>query len=147
MRTILLSVLCCVAISIHAQDTVKVASNLTPDQQAELDYNNGLTALHKNECATAVDLFTKAIAAKPTFDKAISNRAIAYTHLKKHTEAVIDINQAIKLNSQNPETYFNKGLIYFDMNIKDSANVALCNYLRLHLRYLLNSYQNKLSLY
>ena len=132
MRIILLSVLCCVGISMHAQDTIKVASNLTPDQQAELDYNNGLTALHKNECATAVDLFTKAIVAKPTFDRALSNRAIAYTHLKKHSEAVADINQAIKLNSQNPETYFNKGLIYFDMNLKDSENVALDNCLKLN---------------
>ncbi|MEO6304059.1 MAG: hypothetical protein ABIP51_12895, partial [Bacteroidia bacterium] len=49
----------------RSQDTVKVASNLTPEQLAEQDYNSGLAALQKNECAAAVELFNKSLVVKP----------------------------------------------------------------------------------
>ncbi|MCE3259462.1 MAG: tetratricopeptide repeat protein, partial [Bacteroidetes bacterium] len=119
------------AFTLHSQDTVKVATNLTPEQMAEQDYNSGLAALKRNECASAVELFTKSLVSKPNFDKALANRAIAYTHLKKHDDAIRDINDAIKINPQNPETYFNKGIIFFEMNLKDSEHVALDNCLKL----------------
>jgi Flp pilus assembly protein TadD len=89
---------------LKAQDTVKVATNLTPEQLAEQDYNSGLAAIKNNDFNGAVDLFTKSLAVKPNFDKALANRAIAYTHLKKHNEAVKDINDAIRINPLNPET-------------------------------------------
>ena len=106
----------------RSQDTVKVASNLTPEQIAEQDYNSGLAALKKNECAAAVELFNKSLTAKPNFDKALANRAIAYTHLKKHPEALSDINSAIKRKPQYTEFYFNKSLIFYDLSQRDSQS-------------------------
>ena len=55
----LLALLVFFMVNVRAQDTVKVATNLTPDQIAEQDYNSGLAALKKNECAAAVELFIK----------------------------------------------------------------------------------------
>jgi Flp pilus assembly protein TadD len=115
-----LTILIFFMVSARSQDTVKVATNLTPDQIAEQDYNNGLAALKKNEFTGAVDLFTKALTLKPNFDKALANRAIANTRLKQHSAAISDINSAIKINAQNPEFYFNKSLIFYDLNQKDS---------------------------
>lgn len=59
-----LTILIFFIVSARSQDTVKVATNLTPDQIAEQDYNNGLAALKKNEFSGAVDLFTKALTLK-----------------------------------------------------------------------------------
>lgn len=108
-----------------AQDTVKVASQLTPDQQAEADYNSGIERLKSNDFVTAIDFFTKSIASKPTFDKALYNRAIALTQVKRYPEAYADVNSVIKLNPQNSEAYFTKNLIFFAENKKDSQMVAL----------------------
>ncbi len=109
----------------HAQDTVKVASLLTPEQQAEADYNSGIERLKSNDFVTAIDFFTKSIANKPTFDKALYNRAVALTQVKRYAEAYADINNAIRISPQNPETYFTKSLIFFAENKKDSQTVAL----------------------
>lgn len=108
-----------------AQDTVKVALSLTPDQQAELDYNNGLEAMKKNNFEGAVSMFSSCIAVKTTLDKAYANRAVAFTHLKKYPEAISDINTAISIHPQNPVFYYNKSLIFFAQNNKDSQDVAL----------------------
>lgn len=108
-----------------AQDTVKVALTLTPEQQAELDYNNGIDALKKNDHALAADLFTRCLLVKNSLEKAYANRAVAYTHLKKYDEAVEDIGRAIALSPQNPAYYYNKSLIFFAEGKKDSQDVAL----------------------
>lgn len=113
------------SLTCHAQDTVKIAVTLNPEQQAELDYNNGLEALNKNNPALAQDLFSKCLVVKSTFDKAYANRAIANTKLGKYNEAVSDINVAISLSPKNPGFYFNKSLIFFSQNKKDSQDLAL----------------------
>ena len=96
-----------------SQDTVKVASVLTPDQQAESDYNEGLERMKKQDFLTAVDYFTKSIVNRPDFEKAFNNRAVALTKLKRYNEAYADINKVIVKTPQNPEAYFTKSLICF----------------------------------
>jgi tetratricopeptide (TPR) repeat protein len=120
-----LGLLFCSGLLRAQEDTVKVAVELTPEQVAEQDYNKGLNALKDHDYTTSVDLFSKCLAAKPNFDKALSNRAIAFTNLKRYNEALIDINLAIAANPENPDNYFNKSLIYQGMNLADSQQVAL----------------------
>jgi tetratricopeptide (TPR) repeat protein len=117
---------------LRSQDTVKVALNLNPEQLAEQDYNKGLEALKKNDSYSAIDLFSKCLFTKPGFDKALANRAIAYTNIKKYSEALVDINKAITITPQNPDNYFNKSVIFLRLNLKDSQNVALDNCLKLN---------------
>lgn len=143
-KLLLLALICCAYL--NAQDTVKVATNLSPDQQAELDYNNGLAALTKKEFLPAVDLFTKCLAVKPTFDKALSNRAIAYVQLKNTDAAIADINAALKINA-SADTYFNKALIFMNLNKKDSQNVALDNCLKQNPNHAEANYYKGLSNY
>ena len=108
-----------------SQDTVKVAANLTPDQLAEADYNSGLDQMKKGDHTTAITFFTKSITAKPDFDKAFYNRAIALTQVKRFAEAHSDINRVIARSPQNADALFTKSLIYFNENKKDSMSVAL----------------------
>ena len=113
--------------TLHCQDTVKVALTLTPEQQAEEDYNKGLAALKTKDFNTSIELFSKCVTMKPQFDKAFYNRAVAYSHLGKNAEALNDINVAIKITPRNPDNFFNKSLIFLGMNQKDSQQVALDN--------------------
>lgn len=99
--------------------------NITSDQLAEEDYNKGLSALKDKNYLQATELFSKCLNAKPGFDKAHANRSVAYTNLGKYSEALWDINLAIIANSQNPENYFNKSLIYMGMQLPDSQSIAL----------------------
>ena len=114
----ILSVFC--SVYTFSQDTVKVAVALSPDQQAEADYNAGLEQMKKGDHTTAITFFTKSITAKPDFDKAYYNRAIALTHVKRYPEAHSDINRVIAKTPQNADYFFTKGLIYFNENKKDS---------------------------
>lgn len=114
------------------QDTVKVALQLTPEMEAEQDYNKGLVALKNKDFNTAANLFSKCLAAKPNFDKALSNRAIAFGNLKRYNEALTDINLAINASPQNADNYFNKSIIFQGMNLLDSQHVALDQCLKLN---------------
>src|SRR5205814_1122132 len=107
------------------QDTVKIAPSLSPIETANQDYNNGLNSLGAHDYTTAAELFSKCLAVKPDFDKAYSNRAIAYSRLKKHNEALSDINLAIHYKPENADYYFNKSLVFQGMGIRDSQVVAL----------------------
>ncbi|MCC6372794.1 MAG: hypothetical protein IT236_17450, partial [Bacteroidia bacterium] len=49
MKHLLFCFLFLASLNIKSQDTVKVAMTLSPEQQAELDYNTGLNALKKND--------------------------------------------------------------------------------------------------
>jgi tetratricopeptide (TPR) repeat protein len=117
---------------VSQEDTVRIAGEQTPEQIAEQDYNKGLESLKSGDYNTAADLFSKCLAAKPGFDKALANRAIAFSNLKRYNEALADINLAINATPQNPDYFFNKSLIFYGMNLVDSQHVALDNALRLN---------------
>jgi tetratricopeptide (TPR) repeat protein len=114
------------------EDTVKIAVTLSPEQQAEAEYNKGLEALGQRDYNTAAELFTRMLVARPGFDKALANRAIAYSNLLRHNEALADINLAIGANPGNAEYFFNKSLIFSGAGLRDSQDVALDQTLRLN---------------
>jgi tetratricopeptide (TPR) repeat protein len=118
--------------SFRAQDTVKVAIPALTEQQAEQNYNLGIEAMQKRDYQLAISLFSNCLLIKPAFDKAYANRAIALTQIKKYAEALKDINAALYYNSDNPEYFFNKSLIFWGMHEKDSQVVALDQCLKMN---------------
>jgi tetratricopeptide (TPR) repeat protein len=118
--------------ALSQEDTVKIQMTLTPEQKAEDDYNKGIEALKRADYNTAAELFSNSLMAKPGFDKALMNRAIAYSNLKRYNEALQDINLAISAKPANADNYFNKSLIYSGMGLRDSQQVALDQCLRLN---------------
>ena len=127
MRTILLLAFVVLFSKTYAQDTIKVNKTLTPEEQAQYDYNGGLASLNSGQHQAAVDLFTKSLTNKPDFEKALYNRAIAYTHLKNYPLATADINKVLTANPKNADAYFAKAMLFYSQNLKDSANRALDN--------------------
>lgn len=117
------------------EDTVKVSLGLNPEEFAQQEYNKGLDALNGGDYVTAADLFSRSLQIKPEFDKALSNRAIAYTHLRRYEEALSDINAAISLSPQNAELFFNKSLIFAGTSQRDSQEVALDRTLAIDSRH------------
>src|SRR4051812_46783084 len=79
-----------------AQDTVKVNKTVTPDEQAQQHYNDGIVALNKGEGQVAADLFSKSLELKPDFEKALYNRAVAFTMVRNYPSALTDINKVLE---------------------------------------------------
>ena len=108
------------SIQLQAQDTVKVKTNLTPQQEAETLYNTALEMMGKKEYVGAIDNFTKAITLNSLFDKAFLNRGFAKYENKNNEAAIEDFNAA---NSMKPsaDAYFGKAECFYAMNKKDSC--------------------------
>jgi tetratricopeptide (TPR) repeat protein len=110
-----------------AQDTVKVNTNLTPEEIAQKHYNDGIIALNKGEGQVAVDLFTKSLEVKPDFEKALYNRGVAETMVRNYPAALADINKVLSINSNNIDARFAKAMVFFGQGKKDSTNRWLDN--------------------
>ncbi len=110
-----------------AQDTVKVNTNITPDEQAQQHYNDGIIALNKGEGQVAADLFSKSIALKPDFDKAYYNRCVAFTMVRNYPSAMSDINKVLSNGPNNIDARFAKAMVFFGQGQKDSTNRWLDN--------------------
>jgi tetratricopeptide (TPR) repeat protein len=110
-----------------AQDTVKVNKTVTPEEQAQLHYNDGITALNKGEGQVATDLFTKSIELKPDFEKAYYNRCVANTLIRHYPDAMADINKVLSTSPNNIDARFAKAMVFFGQGQKDSTNRWLDN--------------------
>ena len=111
----------------NAQDTVKVNTNLTPEEQAQQHYNDGITALGKGEGQLAADLFSKSIELKPDFEKAYYNRCVANTMIRQFPGALADINKVLSMSPNNIDARFAKAMVFFGQGQKDSTNRWLDN--------------------
>ncbi|HXU25871.1 MAG TPA: hypothetical protein VN698_01475, partial [Bacteroidia bacterium] len=77
---------------LHAQDTVKIKTALTPEQEAENAYNIALEMMGKKEYPAAIDNFTKAVTLNPVFEKAFLSRGFAKYESKNNAGAIEDFN-------------------------------------------------------
>jgi len=120
--------------NLHAQDTVKVKTNLTPEQQAETAYNLALEMMGKKEYSAAIDNFTQALSLNPGFVLAMVNRGFAEYESKKNTDAMRDFSQANVLKP-SAEGYFGEAECFYSMNKKDSATQYLTKAVALDIKY------------
>lgn len=103
-----------------AQDTVKIKTSLTPDQEAENAYNMALEMMGKKDYNNAIENFTKAVTLNPNFEKAYLNRGYARYAAKSNEAAISDFN---KVNSLKPsaDAYFGKAQSYLAIGHRDSS--------------------------
>ncbi len=111
----------------NAQDTVKVNTNLTPDELAQQHYNEGILALNKGEGQVAADLFSKSIELKPDFEKAYYNRCVANTMIRHYPDAMKDINKVLGTSPNNIDARFAKAMVFYGQGQKDSTHRWLDN--------------------
>jgi tetratricopeptide (TPR) repeat protein len=75
--------------------------------------------LHKYE-DSLID-YTKAVTIRPTFTKAVINRANALSELKKSSEAIDDYNYSLNYDQNNPLIYHNRSFSYEDIGLRVNA--------------------------
>ena len=103
-------------LNISAQDTVKVKTVLTTEQEAENAYNAGLEFMGKKDFNMAIEQFSKAIAFKPIFDKAFCNRGFARYESKTYDASIEDYNKALAINPANADALFGKAQSFYAIN-------------------------------
>jgi tetratricopeptide (TPR) repeat protein len=86
-------------------------------------YNNlgFFLKLEQKEYAAAVEYFSKAIALKPDFAYAYSNRGFAKLNLGDTQGAFKDLRRSLELDNTNSYAYKNLGLIYLKVNDNKKA--------------------------
>ena len=80
------------------------------DREAEEWKKRGDEQSNLGDFEGAIDSYNQAIALKPDFHQAFSNRGISKYFLKQFEEAIDSYNQAIALKAEFHETLFNRGL-------------------------------------
>ena len=96
-------------------------------------------------------------AAAPQADTAHKQQALAYARRKEYDQALSELNQAIKIDAKDAESYNNRGSIYtfkgryqealadFDQALKLNPRYAKAHYNRGLAYYYLGNYQNALA--
>jgi tetratricopeptide (TPR) repeat protein len=77
--------------------------------QAVQHYDNGRARSDKRDFDGAIDEYTKAIEADPTFVKAYLNRGIERENKDDYRGAVADFTKVIELNPKNLQAYMSRG--------------------------------------
>lgn len=74
--------------------------------------DEGIEAVKKGDYPTAIQLWSQAIALDPQDDRALVNRATAYSQTGNPEGALADLNAALKLNPNNQHAYFSRANLY-----------------------------------
>lgn len=88
------------------------AINSAPDEiKPSIYFNAGYVALNADNNELAVEHFSSALALSPEDINSLTDRAIAYTRLNLHDEAIRDMNQAVEIDPSSTISHTNLGVI------------------------------------
>lgn len=73
----------------------------------------------------AIESYTKAIKADPTYSMAYSNRCVVYTIIKQMELALADCNDAIRHDTNNHHAWANRGVIFATKRGRKNRNRAI----------------------
>jgi tetratricopeptide (TPR) repeat protein len=120
----LLIVTAILVLSLNSNVNAAGSAPKTPSVSKDIKlYNKGVELMLNKEFAKAEKQFRKALELNERFAEAHNN--LAYTLRKQgadnYEEALIHYNRAIELNSQLPEPYMYRGVLYIQMGKKELA--------------------------
>jgi tetratricopeptide (TPR) repeat protein len=103
-------------------DELKKACDLQPNKAASLN-NLGLSQFEQAQWSDATESYNKAIHLETqkndensTTTKNLAfyynNRGLVFYHTMCHDEALRDFEEAIRIDPENAETYYNRGNVY-----------------------------------
>ena len=100
---------------------VLIASCQSKQEKASLLSNEGVKKFNKNNFNGALKDFDEAIALFPDLFEPYFFKGNIYYSQRKYHEAINCYSIAIKLNPTYKDAYYNRGLVYQSINIRDSA--------------------------
>ncbi|MCB9452463.1 MAG: tetratricopeptide repeat protein [Anaerolineaceae bacterium] len=74
--------------------------------------DEGIEAVKKGDYPTAIQLWSQAIALDPQDEKALVNRATAYSQIGNAEGALADLSAALQINPNNLHAYFSRANLY-----------------------------------
>lgn len=86
----------------------------------ETIYNRGNSKMHLNDYTAAIIDYDYRIA-KDKYYLAYMNRGLCKNHLNLKKEALLDFNEAIKMNPTFYDSYYNKAIVEFELNLVKEA--------------------------
>ena len=95
-------------LAVYAQVDTVWASTLPGPQLAEKAYNSGLASFSQQRYPAALASFDQAIAARPDFAAAYTNRAATHFELRNYPAALADYSQALKMEPGSYTGYFGR---------------------------------------
>jgi tetratricopeptide (TPR) repeat protein len=108
-------------------DLQRAESNFTklleiaPEQSEWVNGRLGFIKLEASAYEDAVHYFTEIIVANPANAYAYANRSYAYIKLHKLEQALVDIEEALRLTPDEPYAYNNRGVIRFQTGDNQGA--------------------------
>ncbi len=96
---------------------------MTPEVDAL--FTDGQFKFMDEEYEESIDIFTRVIEMAPGFAKAFQARAIAYLRTGENDKALMDIEEAIRIEPENHRFHYHKGAIHLKNEELDEAVEAL----------------------
>ena len=84
-------------------------------RDAILKYVDGHACQRGNDFRGALKLYTEALDLRPEYAEALNNRGVVFVCLKKHTEALHDLDEAIGIDPEYAEAYNNRGNVKYEL--------------------------------
>ena len=118
----------CTTLSAWAAKKKAVVASVLQLPEQEVAYNDGIAFLKMGNYEDAATKFSAAIAIDSTFAKAYYNRAVAQFNLENYNKAMSDVDNAIRLQGDKPDTncHVLKAKIYYGL-VNISAAVEEIN--------------------
>ena len=103
-----------------------VGCEQSESNKAISEYNKGVDFADREDWATAIACFDKAIQLEPYNANAYDYRGGAYIHLEEYDKAIADFTAAIRINPDFDGAYTGRGLAYSDLGneLKAAADIA-----------------------
>lgn len=105
---------------------------------------NGLRFQKKGYRKEAVIEYDEALWVYPLIVEPLYNRALIFYHMRRYTEAISDLNMAVRVDHQHYESYNLLGCCLFMMGKKDDARNYWWDAMNIHSRYELGAKNIKL---
>lgn len=108
-------------------EALKVINNalqldtISPQKQQQLKQEAGEILLKGDMAAEAADFFIQAIKDDPGNVHLYNRAGVALRQQKKHQEALQWYQKALEIDCQDEITYYNLGILYYDIGQKDQA--------------------------
>lgn len=132
----------------RAINDYNTALNYQPNN-VEIIVNRGITKGKMGDYDAAIEDFNFVISRKPEFASAYSNRGLAFAFKKDYDAAIADYTKALSLEEEG-NTYFNRGLAYYNLGYDEKAltdfNFAvLLNFDRIDLYFYLGMLKERMG--
>ena len=107
--------------AINSLDIINDIINEQITQETATHLFNGIAFANKNQDATAIDEFTRAIKLNPEYCKTYAERGVSYFYKGEYDNAISDLNKTIEIDTNYDGGYSTRGHVYYKIGQYEKA--------------------------